>query len=144
MNEKELSQLFYLKREIKQQKLLLLEMETDSRGCVSGMSSVTGASGMGDLTGNRAAAIADLKRLTEKNTERLELEKQKLETYIQSVEDSYMRQLLRLRFAECKSWRAIALSMGGYNGEDGVRKAVRRFLEKNDKKSEDFPQSSDL
>ena len=54
-----------------------------------------------------------------------------VEEYINSVESSEFRVLLRLHFIDGKTWEEIAESMGeGYTAE-GCKKKIQRFLREN-------------
>lgn len=49
-------------------------------------------------------------------------------SYIDSIEDSRIRTLLRLRFIEGLTYRQIGFRFGKYD-ESGMRKVLRRFLD---------------
>jgi hypothetical protein len=55
----------------------------------------------------------------------------KAEEYIQSISDSSIRTIFRLRYIDGLTWGQVGINMGGGNNEDSVRKAHDRFLEKN-------------
>ncbi|MCI8387041.1 MAG: hypothetical protein HFE63_01065 [Clostridiales bacterium] len=50
---------------------------------------------------------------------------------INSVDDSFMRQVLTYRFVDGLTWYQVAMSVGGGNSADSIRKACVRFLAKN-------------
>ena len=54
-----------------------------------------------------------------------------VEEYIEGIEDSRVRTIIRLRYIEGMTWQQVADYMGGEHTEDSVRKAAGRFLEKN-------------
>lgn len=127
-----MSQLYWLNREIEQDKRRLAELETNATNCTTG--EITGmphGTGNVDKLGNYAAEIADLKALIELNIQKCWYELNRLNRYIQSVEDSFMRQVLTYRYVNGLSWDQVAFNIGGRNTGDGVRKAHNRFLEKN-------------
>ena len=88
-------------------------------------------SGSVDKLGNYAAEIADLKALIELNIQKCWYELNRINRYIQGVEDSFMRQVLTYRYVNGLSWNQIALSIGGGNTADSVRMAHNRFLKEN-------------
>ena len=53
----------------------------------------------------------------------------KLIGYIQTIDDSLMRQIMYHRHVLCMKWNEVAMTIGGGNTEDSVRKAHDRFLE---------------
>lgn len=58
----------------------------------------------------------------------VEREKKKLMRYIQSIEDSRLRQIFELRFLLGKSWEAVAATMG--ISSSAAVMAVRRYIER--------------
>ena len=145
MTKKELSQLYHLNREIEQQKDELARLELKSKNyilhdTVKGSSAefpytqhTIGLYGVVDDVKTRAYSdeIADLKQLIRLNIEKCMIERNRLERYIVTVDDSLVRQILRLRYINGLTWVAVAMHIGGGNTEDGVRKAHDRFLAKN-------------
>ena len=61
MTLKELSQLYYLNREIEMDKKRLLELEAKAVSCSSDLSGMPRSPGVGDRVGRYAAEIVDLK-----------------------------------------------------------------------------------
>lgn len=51
-----------------------------------------------------------------------------VERFIASVNDSYMRRIINLRFVKKLSWNDVANAMGGSNNEDNIKKAFYRFM----------------
>lgn len=67
---------------------------------------------------------------TEARIEEYKREKRRIENYINSIDNLYMRYIFSLRFIDQMSWRKIARKLGGGNTEDGIRMSVKRFLQK--------------
>lgn len=123
MTLKELSQLYWLRREVIMDARRLIELETMMNG-ISGMTET----GIKDRTGETAVEIEELRNILADKQYKALMERNKLEQYIASVDDSYMRQILTLRFVDGNSWKKVAMEMGGNNTADGIRKACRRFI----------------
>lgn len=51
--------------------------------------------------------------------------------YIESIDDSLIRQIIALRYINGLTWEQVAASIGGNNTADSVRKAAERFLIRN-------------
>lgn len=130
MTKKELSQLKYLEQEIYYQKKQLEELMATASSCAASMSDIPHASIKSDKIGIYGSEIADLITLLEETIEKRVQERLKLERYIQTVEDSSMRQILSMRYIQGYSWRKIAHRVGGNNTEDSVRKSHDRYLAK--------------
>lgn len=128
MTKKELSQLYYLEKEIKEQQKRIKELETTATSCSSKIAGVPSGTGNSDKIGNYAAQIADLKSLLDLNLRKYFYELNRLNHYIQSVEDSQMRMILTLRYVRGLTWRQIAKSMGVAGDGSTERKKLDRFL----------------
>ena len=121
MTNKELSQLYYLNKEIKQLESKLMELETTAYKATPNLTGMPGSGKCSDKVGRYAAEIADLKALINLNIEKCWHEKRRLERYIQSIDDSLIRQIFFLRYIELKKWEDVAASLGGNNTENSVK-----------------------
>ena len=129
----ELSQLYYLEREIKSDWERLASLT--ERVCSPSAPSLTGmpGGGKGSVRQRIPEVLGEIEKVENqirKNILLREREKVKLEQYISGIPDSLTRQIFTLRFIECRSWTQIALRVGGGNTEEGVRKRVQRYLDK--------------
>ncbi len=131
MTLKELSQLYYLNREIEVDKKRLQELEIKAVSCSADLSGMPRSSGVGDRVGRYAAEIADLKSIIEAKHQQCLYERSRIERYISGIEDSYLRQVFTYRFVNGLPWAQVAACVGGRNTDDGCRKAVTRYLEQN-------------
>lgn len=129
MTKKELSNLYYLKKEIKEQEKRIEELENEATKCTSKITGLPRGTGVSDKVGDYAAQIADLKTLLDINLKKRIYELNKLETYIQSVEDALVRQIMVYRFINNYSWAKIARCIGGNNTAESLRKQLCRYLE---------------
>lgn len=130
MTKQELSQLYYLNREIEHLKTRIAEIEglaTSTTKQITGMPHVAGAS---DNIGKYVAELADLKELLQLNLKKCFYEFNKLNRFIQSIEDSQLRMILSLRYINGLGWQKVARSISSYANEDSVRKIHDRFLKK--------------
>ncbi len=111
MTVEELSQLRWLKKEIWHQRKKLDEID------------------------GKTVESQELKHIIEDNIKKLETERLRAEIYIQDIPDSLARQIIRLRFVDGKSWRAIAMIVGGGNTESSVKKICYRKLSQMSRKN---------
>lgn len=70
-----------------------------------------------------------LRKLAEAEEKLLELTNA-AEEYINGIEDSRMRRIVRYRFLDGLSWNEVAARLGGNNTEGSVKMAFGRFFEK--------------
>ena len=78
-----------------------------------------------------SAKLRKLQAQLKRRRARLVLELADIETYVDGIDDSFMRQIITARFIEGRSWRQVAMTVGGGNTEGSVKKACQRFLAKN-------------
>ena len=100
-----LDQLFYLQREAEAEHRRLQELED-------------------------GPATAEIRTIMEDRLRRVEEQRDRLAAYIDIVEDDYTRSVFTLRFEKLLTWRQIALSTGGRNNPDSLRKAALRYVAK--------------
>lgn len=129
MTKKELSQLYYLRKEIKEQQRRLSELEALATNCTAKITGLPNGNGVSDKIGNYTTEIADLKNLIEKNLEKCIEEHKKLTTFINNIEDSQLRLILTLRYIDHLTWQQIAFKLNFYN-ESIPRKKYNRFMQK--------------
>lgn len=127
MTRKELSQLYYLNREIVQLQIRLQELECLATSCTVHITGLPRSHGIGDKLGKYVAEIADLKSLLDLNLKKCFYELNRLNRYIQSIDDSEMRQILTLRYINGLSWQQVAFSIGE-SDEQYPRRKHNRFL----------------
>ena len=130
MTLKELSQLYWLNREIARDQRRLDELSR-----LAGSASAAPLTGMPSAPHNNeskvermAAEIVDLQAIiATKQIQRIH-ECARLERWINTIPDSLTRQVFSYRFVDCLSWVQVALSIGGGNTADGVRKRCYRYM----------------
>ena len=131
MTVKELSQLYWLNREIEQDQKRLYELE--QRAISPSSPSITGlpfSKGFPQSSVERCAAeIVDLKAIIEAKQQQCIHERNRLERWIGDIPDSLLRMIFTLRFVNGLTWNQVAHHIGG-NTEDSVRKACYRYLDK--------------
>lgn len=128
MTKKELSQLYYLRKEIKEQQRRLSELEALATSCNAKITGIPNGNGVSDKVANYAAQIADLKGLLDLNLKKCFYELNRLDRFISSVKDSEMRIILTLRYSQGLSWQQIAQNMGVLGDGSTERKKHNRFL----------------
>ena len=131
MTKQELSQLYYLNREIEQLKNRIEELECIATSTSSVITGMPHASGVSDKVGKYAAEISDLKELLDLNLRKCFYELNRLNRFIESIEDSQMRMILSLRHINGLCWHQVAVSIGGGNSDKSVQMMESRFLKKN-------------
>ena len=130
MTMRDLSQLYYLNKEIPDEEERLYRLESEAQRCTAALSGMPGSGAENDRIGKLGAEIADLREVIQAKILLRTAERRKLERYIADIEDSYLRQIMVARFIDGLSWSRVANRIGGNNTGDGCRMAVKRFLAK--------------
>ena len=141
MTKKELSQLYYLNREIEMLKKQLSDLEDRQDDYICGTVKASSAdypytlhsitvSGASDPQAayNRRAEIRETKALILLKIEQCDIEYGRLIRYINGVDDSLMRQILTYRYINGFNWTQVAMHIGGGNTADSVRMMHNRHL----------------
>lgn len=129
MTLKELSQLYYLNREIEQDQQRLEELR--ARASAPGSSNYDGmpkSPSFENRLDRYIAEIVDLEAIIRAKITQCLHERARLERYISEIPDSLTRQIFQLRFINGLTWVQIAFTVGGGNTEEGVRKRVYRHI----------------
>lgn len=129
MTKKELSQLYYLKKEIRHLEQRIKELETAPTDCTTKITGLPHGTDINDKIGNYAAQIADLKSLLDLNLKKCFYELNRVNRFISNVQNSEIRLILTLRYTQNLSWKNIAFTMN-YQDESVPRKRHDRFLRK--------------
>lgn len=129
MTRKELSQLYYLQREIAGDEQRLVDLEAAATSITANVSGMPSGGRRSDKTAI-AAEIADLKAIIQAKREMCIAHYNQIMRYVANIDDSMIRQIVTLRNLDMLTWRQIAQKIGGGNTEDGVRKAYARYVDK--------------
>lgn len=128
MTLKELSQLYYLNREIEMDKKRLQELEIKAVSIAPNITGMPHSPGLSDKVGRYAAEIADLKGIIEAKHQQCLYERSRLERYISSLDDSLLRQIFTYRFVNGLPWEQVAACVGGGNSAGSVKMMCYRYL----------------
>ena len=130
MTLKELSQLYYLNREIEMDQRRLRELEARALPGAQVITGMPHGSGVADIVGRYAAEIADLRGIIEAKHQQCLYERSRLERYIADIDDSLLRQIFTYRFVNGLPWNQVAACVGGGNNAGNVRMMCYRYLDK--------------
>lgn len=126
MTKYELTQLYYLEKEIRALEDRIEELERETESCTQILTGMPKSKGRHSRTAEIAAEIVDTKRLLcEKKLERIHTRNQILR-YIQTIDSSEVRLIIEYRFVDGLSWRQVANRMGATAAS--VRMIADRFL----------------
>ena len=130
MTLKELSQLYYLNREIEmdQRRLEELRAKSTSPGSPRFDGMPHSKSNVSKVE-RYAEEIADLEAIIAAKQQQCIHERNRLERYINDIADSRLRMIFKLRFVTGLQWPQVAAHIGGNNTAKSVSKACYRYLD---------------
>ena len=129
MTLKELSQLYYLNREIEMDQRRLEELRTKAESTNGPLSDMPRNPNVENRLERFIAEIVDLEMIIHAKQLRCIHERNRLERYIQDIEDSLTRQIVTLRSVNGLNWQQVAASIGGNNTDQSVKKRCYRYLD---------------
>ena len=124
MTEKELSRLFYLKKEAARLENEIKKLRDKIGYRCPPMTDMPKGGGRDSL--DDVAALVDLERLLTEKKEKIEKERAKIEQFIFSVDDPEIRLIMRMRHIDCLTWERIGAELN--MDRTNVSRVYRRFL----------------
>lgn len=127
MTEKELNQIYWINIEIK--KLTEEKERLENRSLVKGQE-ITGLPGGGqasDKVADFATELAEIKELLNLAIKKLYITRSKVERFLDTIEDSEIRLIIRLRSVNNLSWYQIGEELG--MDRRTARNKYKKFLE---------------
>lgn len=128
MTNKQLSQLRYLKKEIKMHQERLTELQALAEIKSSVITGMPISKSISDKIGYSVIKIISMKDTLSKLCE-------KLTDYIESVDDPIVRLILTYRYINNFSWQKTAFKIGGGNTAQGLRMRLYRYFKKESSKT---------
>ena len=129
MTKEELKQIYYLNKEVKmwQKELERLQCMSLIKGQqITGMPHVPGVS---DKVGDLATTIADIEAIIRGKLAEIQIQRRKIIEYINSIDDSLLRQIMFLRNVSCMTWGQVARELN--STENCVKQIYSRHFRKN-------------
>lgn len=128
MTVKELSNLYFLDKLIERDMARLQELEDRMQPGAQAITGMPRKPGASDTIGITVPLVVDLREKLTRELAQFQAEKEKLESYIESVPDMNVRLILTLRFVDMKKWNEIADIVGGEATESSVKQLLYRFI----------------
>jgi hypothetical protein len=129
MDKKELNQIYYLEKEIDMWRKALNRLQSRSLVPSQEVTGMPFGSGTSDKVGNLAVSEADIESKIKELQNKVFEEQYKLLKYIETIDDSLMRQIMYHRHVLCMKWNEVAKALDSRNSPDTLRMMHDRFLE---------------
>lgn len=130
MNKRELSQLYFLNRDIEWRRQKVEQLENEAQRVTTQLSDMPKGGGFQDRLSKLVAQIVDEKKMILFKLEEVQIERRKLEYYISSIPDAKIRVYMQFRYMDGLSWVQVAHHAGNEVSDEGARIAVERFLKR--------------
>lgn len=126
MTLKELSQLYYLQKEIRMYENKIKELRTQAEGITKPLTGMPGGGGNHDRMGSAIEKIDLYEHKINALRERCITELMSLSAYISAIDDSLTRQIFMLRFVDGLQWEDVAERTG--SSEYAVKHICYRYI----------------
>lgn len=126
MTEKELNQLYWLKKEIEQQQKRLSKLRLMSKIRHPVLTDIPKSTEQKNIIEYYVINVVDLENIIQSNIERCIEETKKIESFIATINDSEMRQIVTLRSIQGLTWEQIGQKLN--SDRTTVSKKFRKFL----------------
>lgn len=127
MTKQELSQYYYLNKEIRQLEKELKELDGKEYKSIN-LTGMPHSTAIADDVAKLATQRAELHRLISLKLEECMIARARIERYINTLEDSEMRMILRLRHINGLGWLQVAMHIGKQDASYPWRK-YNKFLQ---------------
>lgn len=128
MTRKDLSQVYYLTKELKMWERKLAELKEKSRLTSPELSDIpkSKTNNISDTTFEYVSLIMELQADIDAFKYSIEAKVKEIEDYIMTLDDSLLRQIIEYRCCQLKSWRDVAALIGSCTTEDSIKKYFNR------------------
>ena len=128
MTRKELSQVYFLKKELKmwEQKLEDLRSKSLTSSKAPDGMPFQNTGEVSDKTFDYISQIMELQSDIDVFRLRIEVVINKIEHYIMTLDDSLLRQIIEYRCCQCKTWAHTAAMIGAGTTEESIKKYFNR------------------
>lgn len=123
MTKKELSQLYYLDKEIDQLTYRIQNLRTQVENCTQHITDMPKGGQRVDLKDE----LIDLTKLLECKKVQRVIEQSRLEKYINNIKDCQMRLIIGFRYIDGLAWQQVAYKIGEYD-EQYPRRKHNKFI----------------
>ena len=128
MTKKEVNEIYYLIREVEMWKRKLEELREGGMQSPK-LDGLPRSRKISDSTGDKATSEADIEMIIEGILKRVQQKEKEIYEYIDTLNDSLVRQIIMHRCVSLCSWQEVAACVGGNNTADSVRMTFNRHFD---------------
>lgn len=130
MTINELSQYYYLSKEIQKDKYRIVELRSKAEKITVSTLGFPLSKTENSKVEKGVIAIADIEEIIKLNIQKRYYEEKRIREYIDNIDDAKLRLAFKTRFIDMESWVKVAMVLGGNNTADGARMMIKRYIEK--------------
>lgn len=134
MTREELKQIYYINKEIKMWQNELDRLECKSLVKGQEITDMPLGSGTSDKVADLAIEKADIEAIIKGKLAEIQIQRKRIIEYIDSIDDSLLRQIMFYRNVSCMTWNQVACEIGGRNTGESVRKLYDRYFDGKEQK----------
>jgi hypothetical protein len=131
MTKTELKQIFYLNKEIEMWQKELDKIQCKSLIKCQIITDMPRGGGTGDKTADIAIEVACIEKIISGKLLDIQFQRRKIINYINSIDDSFIRQIVFFRNVSCMGWNQVAREMGEGYTENSIRMMYNRIFKSN-------------
>lgn len=128
MTLEELNRHFALREQLAKAKDMLDSLRAAACPGAQILTGMPHTSSVSDKVGDLAVEIAELETRISDLEKKCEVMQTSIVSFVESIEDNYIRTIIRLRFLCAFQWKEVAALVGGGNSAYSVKSACYRFL----------------
>ena len=129
MTKEELNQIYYLEKEIEMWRKALNRLQSRSLLPSQEITDMPFGTGISDKVGNHAVTEVDIEDKIKALQKKAIEEQYKVLNYIETIDDSLIKQIIYHRHVLCMKWNEVAKALESSNSPDNLRMMHDRFLE---------------
>ncbi len=108
MTREELKQIYYINREIKMWQRELDRLQCKSLAGGTSLDGMPRGSGTSDKVADMAIERTEIEEVINGKLAEIQVQKKRIMNYINSIDDSLLRQIMFLRNVSCMNWKQVA------------------------------------
>ena len=129
MTREELKQIYYLNKEVKMWQKELDRLQCKSLAGGTNIDGMPRGNGTNDKVADMAIERMEIEEIINGKLAEIQVQRKRIMNYINSIDDSLLRQIMFLRNVSCMSWKQIANELG--SNENCVKQIYSRHFRKN-------------
>ena len=137
MTRADLERLYYLKRDLMMWQQRRAELEADIAPPIKNIDGMphSQTNKITNPTQDKAIRLAQATKIIDGKINEIQITIAEIETFIISINDPFIRQIIEYRCVYCMSWDMVARQIGNHCKAETIRQAYHRFVKTLERKA---------